>query len=195
MTVQLSNMIQLASDPFDRPALETVRYTMHMRLEALIPPGLPRNGYRFLPWCEFFKRPAARVVRSSFLNSPELDLYPALASTNGCVMVIEELTRVPGFLREASGMVFHRNEPVAVIIANRAQGCVFGEIQLVATAPLHRRRGLAAYMVNHALWCFHERRLAYATLRMSESSRLAARFFGKLGFQVAGSTTYQRTRL
>jgi ribosomal protein S18 acetylase RimI-like enzyme len=194
MTVQLSNLIQLASDPFDRPALDTVRHTMQMRLEWVIPPGLPRHGYRFMPWNDFFKRPAARALRNSFLNSPELDLYPALASTSGCAMIVEELTRMPGFLPQASGLILRRHEPIGVIIANRAHGCVFGEIQLLAVAPGHRRRGLATYMVNHALWCFHDSRLWYATVRLSESSRLATRLFTKLGFQVAASTRYQRAR-
>ena len=186
-----SRPIGIAVNPFESPRTEVVRLAMIRRLDDLEPPKSFPDGYQFLNWSPLLLSLAARVARNSFARSPEVELYPQLASTNGCVRMISELVCVPGFLPEASGLVLWYNEPVAMIIANRSPGCVFGEVQMVAVRPLHQRIGLGSLMVNQALWTFHDRFLPHAIFRVNRSNHSAIRFFRTLGFQANMSVTYR----
>jgi len=190
MTVALTPQIQIANDPFERPAGETIRFSMYKRLMCNFSNRALPDGYTIVPFNESLLPAFSAVTRLSYIKSPELDHYPELGTRKGCNNLVKELTRMQGFRAESSWMVRWNNEPVAIVITRRLPGCVFGEIQLVAVVPRHRRRGLARYLVTRALWSLKDLQVPHASLHVNRGNRNTIRFFRSLGFQVSSSGLY-----
>ena len=190
MTVALTPSIHIASDPFESPGRETVRFAMHRRLSCVFPePPLP-EGYTVVPFTPSLIPAFSAVTRMSFMKSPDRDLYPELRSRKGCNYLIRELTEMQGFLPEVSFLVRWHNEPVAVLMTRRMPGCVFGEIQLAAVSPRHRRKGIASYLATRAMWAFRDLQIPHASLHVNSINRAGIRFFRHLGFIVNASGLY-----
>ena len=190
MTVALTPQIQIAIDPFESPVRETVRFSMYKRLEQIITERPLPIGYSVVPYNEALLPAFSAVTRLSFIKSPELEHYPELGTRKGCNNFVKELTHMQGFRAEASWLVRWNNEPVAIVITRRLPGCVFGEIQLVAVVPRHRRRGLARHLVTLAQRSLKELQVPHASLHVNRENRNSIRFFRSLGFQVSSSGLY-----
>jgi len=190
MTYALASPINIAIDPFDKPQVEITRYTMYRSLHELFPERpLPRK-FNAIPFTPSLIPAYCAVVRTAFIKSPELELYSQLKTSLGTRALVEELTNIPGFLPEASWMIFFNNEPLAGALSCRAQGCIFGQVKLVAVVPKFRRRGFGRHLVTKALWNFHDRGLLHATFNVNNSNRSVIRFFRSMGFQVNAASRY-----
>jgi ribosomal protein S18 acetylase RimI-like enzyme len=185
------NFKTIKTDPFERPSVEAVRFTMHRRLDMLPPvrPLLP--GYQIEPWSLRAIPAATAVMKLAFTCSPDLELYADLTTHRGCSSFLNELTDLSGFLPDASYVVSHEGAPCAMLVAGRLPGCIFGQIYVVGVVPRHRRRGLATHMIRKSLWALHERGLVHAILQVNHQNRSAIRFFRAQDFQVNGSGTYR----
>jgi len=190
MTLAVTSPISIAIDPFERPLVEITRFTMYRGLSEVFPERpLPRD-FSAVPFNPALIPAYCAVSRIAFIKSPELELYPQLNTSSGCRELIEDLTDLPGFLPDASCVVFFDNEPVAGILACRIQGCIFGQVNMVAVVPKHRRRGIGRHLVTKALWTFRDRDLMHATFNVNSTNRTAIRFFRKMGFQVNSAGKY-----
>ncbi len=129
----------------------------------------------------------AAVLAVSFADSPDLSLYPKLASKEGCTQIIEDLTASPEFLTGGSWLVLFNKEPAAVILSSRGKGTKYGKIEVVSVAPRHRRVKVGTHLVNKASWSFRDRHLSEARLGVSRSNRNAVRFFRSMNFHVSDS--------
>jgi ribosomal protein S18 acetylase RimI-like enzyme len=179
-----------AIDPFDLPEGEVVRFTMFRSLENLPPdPPLP-FGYRLEVWNKPILPAYAAVLAVSFADSPDLDLYPRLASKDGCENLVKEMSSTSGFVAGASWIALFGKEPAAAVLCSRTVDGLTGFVNVVAVAPRHRRIGIGKQIVNKALWAFHDRHLSGAATRISRGNRGAIMFFRSIGFQVGESRTH-----
>jgi len=152
-------------------------------------PELP-EGYNLVQWSSRHNAAFAAVLRVAYIKSPELLYYPVLKTSSGCRHFVEELTGMHGFVPENTWLVEYNNEPCAVIITNRGPGNVFGEIQVVAVVPRHRRMGLGKFLVSRAVKVFKNIGIPHAILNLNRSNRGSIRFFRRNGFQVSSSGVY-----
>lgn len=189
MTISLSPTIQIAIDPFAAPSRETVRFTMHKKLDTVFPEPLP-EGYSVIPFNPALLPSFAAVARMAFYKSNESEAYPELKTRTGCDHLIDELTEMDGFEPDASFLVFKDAKPAGIVLSRVMQGQVFGEIQLVAVSPVHRRRGLAKFLLNKALKALHDLKVPHVSLQVNRDNRNGVRFFRNSGFTVAGTGTY-----
>lgn len=177
-------------DPFDSPEGEVVRFTMWRSIEQLAPDPPLSFGYRLEPFTAPILPAFAAVLAVSFSDSTDLRLYPRLSSRDGCLSLLKELSNGPGFLPGASWMALFNKEPSALIMASRSQDMTFGQIQVVAVSPRHRRVGVGRHLVSKSLWALRDRHITRVILRVNRSNRIAIRFFRSIGFQVSESKTF-----
>jgi len=193
MTIALYNRIQIASDPFENPVRKTIRFSMYKKLDHIYSDIQMPVGYTVIPFDKSLLPAFSAVTSLAYVHNPELEYYPDLGTRNGCYRLIEEFTEMQGFRPDASFLVTWNNEPVAVVLARRLPGCVFGEIQFVAVAPRHRRRGLARILVTRAMLRLRDLQIPHASLHVNMSNRNAVRCFRRLGFEVNSTGLYGLT--
>jgi [ribosomal protein S18]-alanine N-acetyltransferase len=178
------------SDPFDSPSGEVVRLTMSKRLENLAPDPPLAFGYRLEPWTELVQPAFAAVLAVSFSDSVDLENYPRLASRDGCLSILKEISESPNYLASGSWLALFNKEPAGAILASRSPDGSTGLINIVAVAPRHRRNGIGSHLVSKTLWVFRDHRIQLALLRVNRNNRGALRFFRSIGLQAAESRTY-----
>lgn len=187
--IEKSRLVYL-TDPFDSPDGEAVRFTMFKNLENLSPdPPLP-FGYRLEAHTDQILPAFAAVLAVSYSDSTDLPLYPRLASREGCLAFLKEITGGPSFVTGASWLVLFQKEPAALVLSSRSRDGSIGHLNIVAVAPRHRRMGVGRHLVSKALWAFRDRHIGEAALRVNRGNRGAIRFFRTVGFQVGESRTY-----
>src|SRR5262245_45674335 len=74
----------------------------HPRLSPPIP--LPR-GYRFVPWSHDLLEEHAEVKFQSFHLEIDANVFPCFAEREGCLRLMQEISRKDGFLSEATWLV------------------------------------------------------------------------------------------
>jgi GNAT superfamily N-acetyltransferase len=177
-------------DPFEQPSAEVVRLTLGRSLDILTTEHQLPFGYRLEPWCQPLIPAFAASMAVAFSDSPDLEIYPALGSREGCLRLMNEIVEIPGFLSGACWLVFFDREPCAHILSSQAFDSNSGEIMSIGIAPRHRRLGVGTHLVNKTLWALHDRKCNQASAKVNRSNRGAIRFFRSLGFQASASQEY-----
>ena len=189
MTLSLSPKIQFAIDPFATPTRETLRFSMHRKLECVFPEPLP-EGYSVMKYNPALQRSFSAVTRHAFYNNPEVQSYPGMKTREGCDFLINELTDMDGFQPDASFLIARGKNPAAIILTRRIAGGVFGEIQLIAVTPNNRRNGLGQYLITKSLSTLKRLEIPHANLQVVSENKAAVVFFRTMGFQVSSTGTY-----
>lgn len=178
------------TDPFERPAVEVVRYTMRRPLRS-VPGDLPLPfGYRLESWCDPLLPAYGAAMAVAFSDSPDIRVYPRLESGEGCVSLVTELAAMPEFIPAATWLLFFNREPCGLILTSRAKEPKVGQIRVVGVAPRHRAVGVGALLVNKGLWAFRDRRHQSAIVKVNRENRQIVRFFRGLGFHVDSVQEY-----
>lgn len=176
--------------PFDKPEIEVVRFTLARELK-----NIPRDrplpfGYRVEPWVNSLIPAFAAVLAVTFSNTPEIQLYPRLASRDGCREIMKELVAMPNFLTGASWVVLFNKEPAAMIASTRSGDVRTGKIEVLAVAPRHQRSGVGTHILIKALWAFKDHHSTRVEFRTNRNNRKVIRFFRSAGFHVDSSETF-----
>src|SRR5687768_11225423 len=82
------------------------RYQMQLDLLAPLPaaPNLP-DGYAWLPWEDHLLQAHAAVKLRCFVNELDGVVFPNLSCAEGCLRLMSEIRRRPGFCREATWLL------------------------------------------------------------------------------------------
>lgn len=70
-------------------------------------PELPA-GYRIVPWSDRLSSAHAQAIHRSFRTEVDANVFPCLASSRGCLRLMDELARRPNFLPEATWLIAFR---------------------------------------------------------------------------------------
>ena len=175
-----------------------VTYYKRFRMEADLrhpwrPPGLP-EGYRFVPWSPARLLEHAEAKQLSFEDEIDSEVFDALASLDGCRSLMQEISRKPGFLPEATWLIEYspghgQPEPVGTIQGLRVSPRL-GAIQTVGVTPWHRARGIGSALVQAALFGFQSVGIERASLEVTAHNTPAIRLYESLGFRCA-KTNYR----
>ena len=88
------------------------RYRMEITLAGrdLVPRRAP-EGYRFEPWNPALLEAFAEAKYQSFRSEIDANVFPCLGEMDGCVRLMREIVRKPGFLPETTWLLtFPRGE-------------------------------------------------------------------------------------
>src|SRR4051794_27961525 len=87
------------------------RYQMQLDLLAPLPPAPPLpDGYAWMPWEEWLLEAHAEVKFQCFAQELDGVVFPNLSNPEGCLRLMREIRRRPGFVRQATWLLAHGDD-------------------------------------------------------------------------------------
>jgi GNAT superfamily N-acetyltransferase len=148
-------------------------------LRPVLPPG-----YRWIAWDESLLELHAQVKYLSFRTELDSCVFPCLGDAEGCLRLMREIRRKPGFLPAATWLIAAPEGCVATIQGIVDRGPI-GSIQNVGVLPSYRGLGLGRALVEKALVGFQLANLHRAFLEVTADNACAIRIYRSLGFRKA----------
>lgn len=170
-----------------RHRMTPIRYFKRYRmlLEPLQPlppvPALP-DGYFWLPWDDSLIEGHARAKYASFHDEIDSQVFPSLASEQGCTNLMKAIRFRPNFLPSATWLIGCGPEYCGTVQGVRDRNGR-GAIQNLGVAPPHRGRGLGTALLLQALHGFRRSCLPAAILEVTAENAAAVRLYRRYGFR------------
>jgi GNAT superfamily N-acetyltransferase len=157
------------------------RFRMEVELDdARGAPTLP-PGYFWVEWRDDLIDVHAEVKYRCFRNELDSYVFPCLGDLDGCMRLMREIRRKPGFLPGATWLIGTPAGCIATI-----QGVIernwLGSIQNVGVMARFRGQGLGRALVQQALRGFFHAGLDRATLEVTAENSGAVRLYRSMGF-------------
>lgn len=140
-------------------------------------------------WSERILEDHAEAKYLSFQNEIDCNVFPCLGDEDGCVRLMNEISRRSGFVPEATWLLTH-TDPVSRQRSNigtvqgiREQKDV-GSIQNIGITDPFRGRGLGSLIVSRCLNGFAEVGVRFVTLEVTANNSRAHRLYERLGFRI-----------
>jgi ribosomal protein S18 acetylase RimI-like enzyme len=150
-------------------------------LDPLPEPSLPA-GYSWVPWCESLLETHADVKFCSFLDEVDTLVFPSLGSRLGCLYLMREIARKPGFHPQATWLITSPDGHCGTVQGVRERYGL-GAIQNLGVTPQNRGRGLGGALLLKALHGFRQWGLQRAFLEVTAQNDGAIRLYRRLGFR------------
>jgi GNAT superfamily N-acetyltransferase len=157
------------------------RYKMEVDLRDLPPLVLP-SDFQLLPWSEDVLTAHAEVLYDSFHQEIDAVIFPSLSSPNGCVTLMNVVSRRLNFLPGATWLAVGPAGPCGAIQGLQERGGV-GAIQNVGVTPAWRGRGVGEALVLQTLHGFRRAGQCRALLEVTARNEGAQRLYRRLGFR------------
>ena len=168
------------------------RYRMEVDLTGALDPhgGALPPGYRFIPWDESLIDVHGETKYHSFRSEIDSNVFPCLGDLTGCIRLMNEISRKPGFLEAATWLVAFAPRGHDVLeYCGTIQGITdrsgMGAIQNLGIIPDHRSRGLGTALMYKALEGFKLSGLRRAFLEVTSQNEGAIKLYRRLGFSKA----------
>ena len=157
------------------------RYKMEVDLRDLPPsPALP-SGFHLLAWSDDVLAGHAEVLYESFHQEIDAMIFPSLGHPDGCVTLMNVVSRRVNFLPGATWLAVGPAGPCGAIQGLHERGV--GAIQNVGVTPSWRGRGLGEALVLQALHGFRRAGLGRGLLEVTAQNETAQRLYRRLGFR------------
>lgn len=157
-----------------------------LRWQSVPRPRVP-EGYQLVAYRDDLIAQHAQAKYESFHEEIDAAIFPCLGDHGGCTRLMEEITRRPGFLPEATWLITHRDRAGRMEICGTIQGLEdsqhVGAIQNVGVVPFHRSRGLGTALVRAALTGFQLQGLPRAYLEVTVQNVGAVELYQRIGFR------------
>ena len=155
-------------------------------------------GYDVVPWTEHLVEAHAQSKFESFYNEVDSDVFPSLGTYNGCLRLMLEIKRKPGFLPGATWLLMSYNtfdgqpeycgtEYCGTEYCGTVQGIHdtsgMGSIQNLGVAEKHRGQQLGTALMHRALAGFQQAGLTRAFLEVTAYNAGAVRLYKRMGFR------------
>ncbi len=172
----------------------SIRYFRRFRMEfdfgktPLAESRLP-EGYRWLPWHRRFLDRHARVKFASFRSEIDSQVFPCLGQFSGCRKLMQDISRQPSFVPEATWLITYRFDDWSDItdcatIQGLSKSLTLGAIQNVGVIPEHRGQGLGRALVLKTLEGFRSSGLGRVYLEVTAENRQAVALYRSVGFRL-----------
>lgn len=160
------------------------RFRMEVDLDLLGRPSALPRPFRWVPWDEHLLTAHADVKFDCFRDELDAHVFPCLGERQGCLRLMREIRRKPGFLPQATWLIDGPDGYCATIqgVADRS---LFGAIQNVGVVPEYRNMGLGRALVRKALDGFAAAGLRKAYLEVTAENDGAVRLYRTIGFRKA----------
>src|SRR5262249_981244 len=158
------------------------RFRMEIDLDELPPLEPLPEGHAWLGWQDSLIDLHADVKFQSFQDEIDSVVFPSLASRQGCVYLMREISRKAGFLPLATWLL-EGPDGLCGTVQGIRDGSGLGAIQNLGVLPLYRGRGLGKALLIKALHGFKRSGIAQAYLEVTAQNDGAVRLYRKLGFR------------
>jgi ribosomal protein S18 acetylase RimI-like enzyme len=158
------------------------RFRMEIDLQgALANPELP-SGYAFIAWSEVLLEAHADTKFRCFHDQLDAVVFPSLGSRDGCMYLMREIRRKPGFRPEATWLLNSPEGYVGTVQGIRERTGT-GSIQNLGIVAGQRGRGLGSALLLQALHGFRRYGYHRAFLEVTAQNEGALRLYRRLGFR------------
>lgn len=157
------------------------RYKMEADLSAL-PMLVLSSDFQLLPWSEDLLPAHAEVLYDSFHEEIDSLIFQSLSSPNGCVTLMNVVSRRMNFVPAATWLAVGPAGPCGAIQGLQERGGV-GAVQNVGVTAAWRGRGVGEALVLQALYGFRRAGLGRAQLEVTARNEGAQRLYRRLGFR------------
>jgi ribosomal protein S18 acetylase RimI-like enzyme len=154
---------------------------MEIDLNDLPQAALP-EGYRCLPWDSGLLQAHADTLFACFHEGIDTQVFPSLGDRSGCLYLMTEISRKPGFEPGATWLLAHGDKYCGTVQGIRERGYL-GAIQNLGVAQRWRGRGLGGALLLQALHGFRRAGLGRALLEVTAENDVAVRLYRRLGFR------------
>jgi GNAT superfamily N-acetyltransferase len=158
------------------------RFRMEVDLNELPSACALPEGYYWLPWDESLLAAHAEVKFRSFFEEIDAVVFPSLSTLEGCLYLMREISRKPGFRPEATWLIGCADGHCGTVQGVRDRNGM-GAIQNLGVTGLHRGRGLGGALLLQALHGFLRAGLGRAFLEVTAQNDGAIRLYRRLGFR------------
>ena len=159
------------------------RYRMELELHVPLPPVPPLpDGYYWLPWDDVLLTRHAEVKFGSFQDEIDSQVFPSLATYDGCIGLMQAIRGKPGFIPGATWLIAQGIEYCGTVQGVRERNG-HGAIQNLGVLPGHRGRGLGAALLLQALHGFRTAGVPRAFLEVTAQNEAAIRLYRRIGFR------------
>ena len=169
------------------------RYRLEIDLGEWLPEPLLPKGYHWIGWEESLLGVHADAQFRSFYSELDSAVFPCLGDRCGCLRLLREIRRKPGFLAEATWLVGY-----GLGICGTIQGVVepgaVGSIQNLGVVPEHRGLHLGRALLIKSLLGFHSHGITKAVLEVTAENSNAIHLYRSVGFRKA-KTLYKASEV
>ena len=157
------------------------RFRMEIGLDgSLQPPVLPAP-FRWVGWDEALLDQHAEVKYQSFRDEIDAHVFPCLGERNGCLRLMREIRRKPGFLAVSTWLIACPGGYCGTVQGVMDRGPV-GAIQNLGVVPAFRGQGLGKALIRQALEGFYQAGLRQAYLEVTAENSSAVQMYRSIGF-------------
>jgi len=169
-------------------------YFKRFRMEATLSGrdfSLPApTGYQLIPWQNGLLEIHAETKYHAFCDEVDADVFPCLGDYPGCLRLMGDIARKPGFLPGATWLLaannrFGRLAEYVGTVQGICDRTGFGAIQNLGIVPEHRGRGLGTLLLFKALEGFQKAGIRRAYLEVTAQNDRAVLLYRRLGFTKA----------
>lgn len=164
------------------------RFDMEFDLQLPFPePGLP-FGYEWLCWSPELLETHAETKFRSFRTEIDASVFPCLGTPDGCMRLMNDITRKEGFLPQATWLISYCGpDPDLPKICGTIQGIGdlrgTGSVQNLGVVPEHRNLGLGRQLLFKAMVGFRLAGMKRAFLQVTARNAGALKLYKRLGFE------------
>lgn len=162
-------------------------------------PELP-HGYRFAQWDPRDLDRHAVTKFECFRDELDSEIFPCLATVDGCRRLMLEIASQRTFLPDATWLICSEEEarngrPSQLLDCGTIQGLAnsreAGSVQNVGVVPEHRGLGLGRALILQALLGFREAGLRRVYLEATAENAPAVELYRSVGFRLIRTTFRQ----
>ncbi len=158
------------------------RFKMEIDLYDVPPiPPLP-PGFYWVAWDPSLVALHAEVKYHSFHEEIDASVFPSLSNRHGCHYLMNDISRRPGFVPEATWLLAEPRGYCGTVQGVRERYGM-GAIQNLGVIPSHRGRGLGTALLLKALHGFRQVGLGRAFLEVTAQNEAAVRLYRRIGFR------------
>ena len=158
------------------------RFRMEIDTAAVRPPPPLPPGYSWESWSEALCERHAWVKYVSFRGEIDADVFPNLGDLDGCLRLMHEIRRKPGFLANCTWLISGPKGD-----CGGSQGVIdwlgFGAFQNVGVVPEERGQGFGRALVLKTLEGFRLSGVRRAYLEVTAGNVQAVRLYRQIGFR------------
>lgn len=158
------------------------RFRMEIDLYSAPPVPVLPGEYFWVPWDEALIDVHAEVKFACFREELDASVFPSLSHPRGCLNLMAEIRRKPGFTSLATWLIADPNGFCGTVQGVRERSGM-GAIQNLGIVPEHRGRGLGTALLLQALDGFRRAGLGRAVLEVTAQNEAAIRLYRRLGFR------------
>jgi hypothetical protein len=160
------------------------RFRMEIDLnDWLAEPQLP-EGYRWIAWTDALVGVHADAQFRAFSTELDSAVFPCLGDRYGCLRLMREIRRKPGFLADATWLI-GRGFEICGTIQGVVESGPIGSIQNLGVVPEHRGMQLGRALLLKSLFGFHRQGVPRAMLEVTAENYGAINLYRTIGFRKA----------